>query len=67
MGYKCEHCSKKFVYKKDLIRHQRTAKKCLAKQGKPLDGKFECNVCGKKFTQKHSMVGRFDQTASSCA
>jgi hypothetical protein len=54
----CNFCSKKFINKTNLIRHQTTTKNCLLLQGKN-NTDIECQNCKKKLTleyfKKHKM------------
>ncbi len=50
----CEFCKKQFTVKNSLNVHQRTAKYCLALQGKNASEEFECEFCNKSFTLKQT-------------
>jgi hypothetical protein len=50
----CEFCKKQFSVKNSLNVHQRTAKYCLALQGKHADEVFSCDFCNKSFTLKQT-------------
>ena len=46
---KCEFCEKEFTTKYVLLNHQKTTKKCLDKQAKLLEIKYNCKYCKKNF------------------
>ena len=50
MSYNCEFCKKSFSTKSTMKTHQQSAKYCLRIQNKPIEDKFKCDGCGKKFT-----------------
>ena len=50
MAYNCEFCKKNFSTKSTMKTHQQSAKYCLKIQNKPIEDKFKCDGCGKKFT-----------------
>ena len=52
MTYKCNFCNTILASEYSLSNHQKTAKKCLIKQGVDFKGNFECVICNQKFTIK---------------
>jgi hypothetical protein len=48
----CEFCNKKFLYKSNLIKHQKTAKFCLNIQDKVPSEIFKCEFCDKEYNRK---------------
>ena len=52
MTHKCNFCDSILASEYSLLIHQKTAKKCLNKQGIEALGSFECNVCKDVFLCK---------------
>jgi len=55
MTYKCNFCNTILASEYSLSNHQKTAKKCLIKQGVDFKGNFECVICNQKFTLKSNL------------
>lgn len=58
--YKCQFCDAVFNRNKTLLRHQRTAKKCLAVQQKEVVEVFKCEGCTRTFTVKHNLYRHYN-------
>ena len=52
MPSKCNFCDCVLASEYSLATHQKTAKKCLIKQGIVLKGDFKCDLCNKTFIHK---------------
>ncbi len=53
MTHKCKFCDCILATENSLSKHQKTAKKCLIKQGATIpEGNFECDVCHQTFIFK---------------
>jgi hypothetical protein len=52
MTYQCNFCNTILSSEYSLSKHQKTAKKCLIKQGVDFKGDFECVICNQKFRLK---------------
>ena len=52
MTHKCNFCDSILASEYSLLIHQKTAKKCLNKQGIEALGSFECNICKDVFLCK---------------
>jgi hypothetical protein len=52
MTYLCIYCTKTYSTKYNLVKHQKTSKKCLLTQDKVSDISFECVGCDSTFTRK---------------
>ena len=55
MTYKCNFCNTILASEYSLSNHQKTAKKCLIKQGVDFKGNFKCVICNQKFTLKSNL------------
>ena len=55
MTYQCNFCNTILASEYSLSNHQKTAKKCLIKQGVDFKGNFECVICNQKFTLKSNL------------
>ena len=55
MTYKCNFCNTILASEYSLSNHQKTAKKCLIKQGVDFKGNFECVICNQTFTLKSNL------------
>jgi len=55
MTYQCNFCNTILASEYSLLNHQKTAKKCLIKQGCNFKGDFECVICNQKFTVKSNL------------
>ena len=53
MTHICEYCQSTFKAKSGLIRHQKTAKKCLDRRG--IKPKYHNCNCGKEYTRLHDL------------
>jgi hypothetical protein len=45
MTYQCKYCDSILASEYSLLTHQKTAKKCLNKQGIEALGSFKCDIC----------------------
>jgi len=53
MTYQCKFCNTVLATEHSLSKHQKTAKKCLKKQGTSIpEGNFKCDVCDQTFIFK---------------
>jgi hypothetical protein len=53
MTYQCNFCEAVLGSEYSLVKHQKTAKKCIIKQGLPISkGNFKCDMCQQTFTFK---------------
>ena len=52
MMHQCKFCDCILASEYSLLNHQKTAKKCLIKQGIVVLGSFECDVCKETFLCK---------------
>ena len=55
MTYQCNFCNTILASEYSLLKHQKTTKKCLIKQGCNFKGDFECVICNQKFTVKSNL------------
>jgi hypothetical protein len=55
MTYQCNFCDTILASEYSLSKHQKTAKKCLIKQGVDFKGNFECVICNQKFILKSNL------------
>ena len=56
MSLVCEFCGKEYSHKYNLVRHQKTAKKCLNIQQCEAEKLFECTGCTNTFTLKQHLT-----------
>lgn len=60
MSLICEFCKKTFATKRNLIKHQKSAKYCIniQQEGKLLNDikQYKCYHCDKIFTDKNNMI-----------
>jgi hypothetical protein len=52
MTYQCKYCDSVLASEYSLLTHQKTAKKCLNKQGIEALGSFKCDICKNVFLCK---------------
>ena len=52
MKYKCNFCDAVLSSEYCLLTHQKTAKKCIIKQGIVPKGNFKCDICKDTFLCK---------------
>jgi hypothetical protein len=55
MTHQCNFCNTVLASEYSLSNHQKTAKKCLIKQGVDFKGNFKCVICNQKFTLKSNL------------
>ena len=55
MTHKCNFCDTVLSSEYSLSKHQKTAKKCLIKQGLDFKGDFNCVICNQLFTLKTTL------------
>jgi hypothetical protein len=55
MTYQCNFCNTILASEYSLLKHKKTTKKCLIKQGVDFKGDFECVICNQKFTVKSNL------------
>ena len=52
MTYECKFCKATLASEYSLLKHQKTVKKCLIKQGINFKDEFKCVICNQIFTLK---------------
>lgn len=58
----CQYCNRTFSNKYNLLRHQRTAKFCVASKENTIE-KFECEHCGSEFNRSDRLTRHYKTCA----
>lgn len=63
----CQYCHKTYSSRTNLLIHQKTARFCLKIQGKEIEDKFKCELCGEVFNNKRGCIQHYNACSTNPA